>query len=72
MRLGIKAHRMGSHRGRGRCAGDLFIPRSDDGTEHPRLSEPVQPAGQHNHSGSQLPLDTKHPGRGQRRDRLGS
>jgi UvrD-like helicase C-terminal domain len=29
MRLGIKAHRMGSHRGRRRCAGDLFIPRSD-------------------------------------------
>ena len=40
--------------------------------EHPRLSRPVQPAGKCHHVGPQLPLDTKHPRRGQRRDRPGA
>ena len=54
--LALKPERPRPHRGRRRCAIDLFVPRRDR-AQHPRLPGTVLAAGRHHHARSQLPLD---------------
>ena len=65
---GAEARRARPHRGRRRCAVDLFVSRRD-GAQHPRFSEAVQPAGCDHHARPELSLDAADPRRRQRRDR---
>ena len=65
---GAQAERPWPHRGRRRCAIDLFVPRRER-AQHPGLSRAFHAARPDHHARAQLPLDAADPGRRQCGDR---
>ena len=69
--LALKPDGRWPHRGRRRCAIDLFVPRRHR-AQHPRFPAAILAAGRHHHARSQLPLDAGDPCGRQWRDRAGA